>query len=315
MLAKTTRKRHEKPLPERTRIWEIYGALAKTVKNDHLKVRLYGHHNYLHAFLVGDVAYQIGCYEYGEKIGHRAGIAGLTHNADRLLQQRRSLNERGQAERIIRQAITKLPPEEGNLLEKNILPLVNGITASRRDVPRGDVRKMIEGQLATEEYISGDYGHDRISLLDDSELVNSVIEAVFSHDGKNDEDDDPVLICLMDADRVVNCRPDGALRSAQFYHEYPVLDPILWDKDPTADYRNPKTVLKDMMMSSEEWAMKGTPVSVRTRLGRQLINDPEVGAPFFLKYRRVLKLTYKKWGLQPCPPELSPMPPEKPSAA
>ncbi len=254
------------------RIWEVFPRLAEAVRKSHEEAGLYGHHDWLHAFRVGDAAYRIGGDEYGEIpfIGTFAGAAGLCHNADRILQKK--------------------------------------LNVGRREVPKEEIVRLIETWL-----YQTDFCHPARPGKDDlyfTEKVSNIVKAVLGHDGRNSPDDDQILICLMDADRVVNCRPELIMRSAQYYHDLPTVDPIHYDEDPDANYRNPKTVLKDIIMSSLEWAEEGTPVSVRTKLAKKLINDPSIGAPFFRKYLELLKLSLEGEGLRPWPFEISPMPPE-----
>jgi len=68
------------------RIWEKFPSLAAAVRADHEAVGLHGHHDWVHAFRVGEVARQVALEEWGdEHLSHLAGIAGLCHNADRVL--------------------------------------------------------------------------------------------------------------------------------------------------------------------------------------------------------------------------------------
>ena len=244
----------------------MFPRLAEAVRKAHEEVRLYGHHDWVHAFRVGDMAYRIGMDQYGDRtIARMAGVAGLCHNADRILQKKLELG--------------------------------------RRDVPEEKIRELV---LAWLDRGSEDFFNRPI-------VIEDVVEAVLKHDSKEGEDL-PVCICLVDADKVVNCRPELLLRSAQNYHDLPVLDPIHWDRDPTANYRDPKSVMKDVIMSSLEWAEEESPFCVKTRLAKKLINDSEIGAPFFRRYLELLKKSLKMEGLYPWPADLpSPMPPEKPS--
>ena len=257
----------ETHVAEKKRIWEMFPELAEVVRKAHEEVGLYGHHDWLHAFRVGDMAYRIGIDQYGDRtIARTAGAAGLCHNADRILQKKLELG--------------------------------------RRDVPEEKLRELVFEWL----------NKGKEDFFKRPIVSEDMLEAVLKHDSK-EGGDLPVAICLVDADKVVNCRPELLLRSAQFYHDLPVLDPIHWDKDPTANYRNPKTVIKDVMMSSLEWAGDG-PFGVRTQLAKKLINDPEIGAPFFSLYLELLKKSLEKEGLYPWPSDFSsPMPPEKPSVA
>ncbi len=70
------------------RIWELVPGIAMNVRQKHEEVGLHGHHDWVHAFRVGEVAYQVAQLEWNDsEISCLAGIAGLCHNADRLLQK------------------------------------------------------------------------------------------------------------------------------------------------------------------------------------------------------------------------------------
>ena len=78
-----------------TRIWDLFPAVANAVREDHKKAELIGAHDFVHAFRVGEVARQIAFDEWGnESLSHLAGIAGLTHNADRIIQKETGLGKR-----------------------------------------------------------------------------------------------------------------------------------------------------------------------------------------------------------------------------
>jgi hypothetical protein len=68
------------------RIWEIYPELVIAVKTSHETHGLKGHHDVYHAARVGDAAYRITLETWKDASkAHLAGIAGLCHNADRML--------------------------------------------------------------------------------------------------------------------------------------------------------------------------------------------------------------------------------------
>lgn len=78
-----------------------------------------------------------------------------------------------------------------------------------------------------------------------------IFNAVLNHGGKNDDSDSPVLVALMDADRIVNIEFDIVIRCAQHYSDLPPVDFRYLLEDPTADYRNPKSVFRDIYHSLE----------------------------------------------------------------
>lgn len=71
------------------RIWDIFPEIAKKVRKSHEEAGLFGHHDWVHAYRVGEVACLVAFDEWGDDcLSQYAGIAGLLHNADRILQKR-----------------------------------------------------------------------------------------------------------------------------------------------------------------------------------------------------------------------------------
>lgn len=69
------------------RIWEQFPVVAARVREQHERVGLVSHHDCVHAYRVADVAHHVASIEWGdERTAHLAGLAGLCHNADRLIQ-------------------------------------------------------------------------------------------------------------------------------------------------------------------------------------------------------------------------------------
>lgn len=71
------------------RIWELFSKVFEAVRRSHEEVNLVGHHDWIHACRVAEVAYRIGMDEYDDGVASLAGIAGLCHNADRILEKKR----------------------------------------------------------------------------------------------------------------------------------------------------------------------------------------------------------------------------------
>ena len=77
------------------KIWESHPVIAERVKKDHAKVGLSGGHDYVHAFRVGETARKIALSEWDtEFLANCAGVAGLAHNADRILQKEWSVGRK-----------------------------------------------------------------------------------------------------------------------------------------------------------------------------------------------------------------------------
>ncbi|PIR94643.1 hypothetical protein COT97_00060 [Candidatus Falkowbacteria bacterium CG10_big_fil_rev_8_21_14_0_10_39_11] len=95
-------------------------------------------------------------------------------------------------------------------------------------------------------YIAGWTALDKVN-------AQLVINAVMQHSKLNDPNDDSVTVTLKDADRLANLGPNVIIRSGQHFNELPAFNPLFISEfDPTATYRNPKSVLRDVL-SSLEW--------------------------------------------------------------
>ncbi|MFH1162133.1 MAG: HD domain-containing protein [Candidatus Jorgensenbacteria bacterium] len=155
-------------------------------------------------------------------------------------------------------------------------------------VPDEDVRELVEEELSSEGL--------------GSEESAIIIGAVLGHKGKNGAGDHPVLITLMDADRLVNAEPDLIMRSGQHYHELPPVDPIhLWE-DPEADYWHPKTVLRDVM-ETIVWLTPGddNPLYVRLPKARVIAAERK---KFFDNFAATLVQCREETGFHPYPADL-----------
>lgn len=80
---------------------------------------------------------------------------------------------------------------------------------------------------------------------------NLIIEAVLEHSKKNDPNDNPVTVALKDADRLDNIGALVCLRSAQLYHNLPPVDYVHLFNDPSATFKNPGSIAKDLWYSLE----------------------------------------------------------------
>ena len=67
------------------RIWEIFPEVAERIRKTHEEVGLFGHHDFAHAFRVGELAYQFALSEWRDRlVAQSAGLAGMSHNADHI---------------------------------------------------------------------------------------------------------------------------------------------------------------------------------------------------------------------------------------
>lgn len=216
------------------RIWEILPKLFAAVRKSHEEVGLVGHHDFVHAARVGEIAYQIGRGEYDYQIAKLAGAAGLCHNANRVLQKKFQIGRKEVAASEVEKLVQEWLGEESWFVMSQFRPLTT------------------HDDLTTE-------GKQR-----------QVVGAVLKHDGYNSSNDSLVLIALMDADRIVNLDGDLFARSGQYYHDLAVVDYRYFpDFDPEATYRNPKTLFRDIAFSLD-WVDPTSPVCIRTRLGKAM---------------------------------------------
>ena len=86
----------------------------------------------------------------------------------------------------------------------------------------------------------------------DERQKDIVLQAVMRHNRPNDPEDGVVTTVLKDADRLANLGLVAVIRSGQLYNSLLPADPrYIREPDPTANYRNPKTVLYDVLAALE----------------------------------------------------------------
>ncbi|MDP2704196.1 MAG: hypothetical protein Q8P01_03150 [bacterium] len=159
----------------------------------------------------------------------------------------------------------------------------------RREVPENKVRGLVCGWLEREP--TGTF-----SVL---EFV-TIVDAVVKHDGRNNESDHPILVTLMDADRLVNAEPDLIMRSGAHYSDLPAVDLVHLEADPDANYRDPKSILRDVM-ETIVWLTPGTDFYVRLPKAQEIAARRKA---FFDNFLASLKECLKETGFYPYPSEL-----------
>lgn len=99
-----------------------------------------------------------------------------------------------------------------------------------------------------------------------------IMDAVLHHDQPNGRNDSDVLITLIDADRLVNLEADVIPRAGQFLGDtLRVVDPVNFTRDPTANFKNPKTIVRTLEENVRDWAVEGGFVGIRLPKARQLM--------------------------------------------
>lgn len=233
------------------KIWELYLALAKVVKQEHLRAGLVDQgHDFDHALRVGQMALRVA-WPYDQDAAKLAGIAGLCHNADRIIERLEGLNQSLN--------VSEVPDHE-------VIGLVGGWLDRCVDLGEGD--------------------------------RGLVIRAVLHHGSKPNSPDDPlVLVALTDADRLVNLEADVIPRTAVFHYNLPFLDPVLFENDPEANYRMPKTVFWDLN-NARNWVNSEGPWIIRLPEARKLAHER---AQFLADYFDLIKRQRAEAGLIPYP--------------
>ena len=98
-----------------------------------------------------------------------------------------------------------------------------------------------------------------------------VIEAVLGHSEKNSPGDNAVLICLKDADRLINIGADCILRKAQYWGDkLPVVDPIHLLNNPGARFTAPGSILKALWFDAKDFMAEDGPAALRLPKARKI---------------------------------------------
>ena len=85
-----------------------------------------------------------------------------------------------------------------------------------------------------------------VSQFTDTER-EEVFQAVLRHSERNQDDQSPIQIVLMDADRLANLQMVIAIRAAQFRPNIPPLEIEYLDgQNPASTYRDPRSILDDL---------------------------------------------------------------------
>ncbi len=102
-----------------------------------------------------------------------------------------------------------------------------------------------------------------------SEERDEIVFAVLHHEGANDEADTLLKITLCDADRLANLDADVLIRGGQFQPHLLVVDPVHFENDPEATYRDPRSILWDVK-NCISWTKESGPYVLRLPKAREL---------------------------------------------
>ena len=155
-------------------------------------------------------------------------------------------------------------------------------------VPDEDVLAMVAAWLDAEP--EGTFTREERAMIND---------AVLHHPKRNAADDGPVLQNLQDADRTVNIELDVMVRKGQYFgDELAVVDSVNLVGDPSANYRDPKSILWTILDDIECFSAEGGVASLRLPKARKL------AVPLFIEARRYLNAVLEqrmRAGLIPFP--------------
>lgn len=128
----------------------------------------------------------------------------------------------------------------------------------RKDVPWKDVEEMVRGWFSVESFGESD------TLL--------ILDAIKKHSGKNSPEDSPVLMVLMDADRLTCSDAGDIMESVRFFGDLPILDRVHFLDDPAATFREPRSVFR-ILSERFPWGEEGGPVGVRLPKAKELMRS------------------------------------------
>ncbi|MEK7188184.1 MAG: hypothetical protein AAB691_05065 [Patescibacteria group bacterium] len=128
----------------------------------------------------------------------------------------------------------------------------------KKDVPDAEVMTMVRSWLA---------GGESFASTDE----DFIVDAVLKHSGFNNSEDHPVLVTLMDADRIICSMAEEVMHATRFWLELPDLDPVHLSHDPEAhSYRNPRSVFKNFECR-RDWIDPSSRVCVRLPRAMELM--------------------------------------------
>ncbi len=129
---------------------------------------------------------------------------------------------------------------------------------------------------------------------------DEVVCVVLHHEGANSDTDSLLKITLCDADRLANMDADVIIRGGQFQPHLLAVDPVWFEKNPEATYRNPGSVLWDVN-NCALWADETGPYILRLPKARELGRRR---AAFLRSFIAMIRAQRAEAGLVPYPADL-----------
>lgn len=140
------------------KVWTIFPHAVDLVQRKHNEVKLVSHHDMGHALRVANVAYRVARAEWrDQRTAELAFLAGICHNADRIIQVEQGLGRAKVRPELVERLIHKwLGPE----------PLT------------GDEREIIIGAVLQHDHVNADDDSNvQIALQDADRIVNLDVDA------------------------------------------------------------------------------------------------------------------------------------------
>ncbi len=144
------------------RIWELCPEIARRVEKEYAALETDGkkisHHDFAHAKRVGEIARQVALDEWNDKdIAKLAGIAGLVHNADRIIQAQKEID---------RQDVSK----------DDVVALVKKWIEN--DLEETDIQTVLDAVLGHDEKNAAEDSPVKIALQDGDRVVNLDVDLI-----------------------------------------------------------------------------------------------------------------------------------------
>lgn len=128
-------------------IWDLFPEVAARVRASHEAANCLSHHDWQHAFRVGQVAYTIAMIEWGDElVAKQAGLAGKSHNADRVLKS--YAENKSAAYEATLSPVSLAALWIGNELQGHQEPILSAVVNHARKNQEGDSRVLIAVQDA-----------------------------------------------------------------------------------------------------------------------------------------------------------------------
>ncbi|MDD5726837.1 MAG: hypothetical protein PHC53_05580 [Patescibacteria group bacterium] len=225
------------------RIWSVYPCLALLIWERHLASGLEtSAHDFRHAAAVGDMAYRIALDEWGDRrIACLAGLAGLMHNADRVIEAETHLPRNSEVAREPHVALIRSWIESAGLSPEETETVIDAILKHSGKNEPADSRELIALRDA-----------DRVVNLRLDDIMRGVRHLLDLPDINHD--------CYLNAPGITRSEPGSVVQA--------LLHDTWWAEEWNTDY-NMRTKLGWKLAKRRAKLIKG----FIDTLKRQLVED------------------------------------------